>query len=167
MDRRWVRALSPLVLIAGVVFLAGLVSGCTRVNAANGVALAAGGAATTVAARGPDHVTLVVKTDVEHGKFGLDGLWHDAFLPAAFTAHVGVPVTVTVLNYDGGWHSFTAPELGLDVFLKAGRPAKPSVTTFTFTPKKAGTIPWFCKAPCDPWAMARAGYMQGEIQVVA
>jgi heme/copper-type cytochrome/quinol oxidase subunit 2 len=164
--RERIRRLAPMTIVVVAVFL--VAPACHQESSVPQAAVGrADYAPVKVASDGTEHVTLVIKTDVEHGALGLDGVWHDAFLPASFTAKVGVPVTVKVLNYDGGWHSFTAPSIGLDVILKAGKPNYPGVTTFTFTPKKSGEIPWFCKAPCDPWAMARIGYMQGSVQVVA
>jgi hypothetical protein len=34
-------------------------------------------------------------------------------------------------------------------------------------PAKAGSYIWYCKVPCDPWAMAHAGYMIGRVKVAA
>lgn len=165
MERRWLKRIAPLTMLLCAAFLVSC-SPATDSDANRSAPVSHPTPSVVVSPDGSEHVTLVIKTDVEHALMGMDGLWHDAFLPGSFTAQAGVPVTVTVLNYDGGWHSFTAPSIGLDVRLKAGQPNNPTTTTFTFTPTKSGVIPWFCKAPCDPWAMARMGYMQGAVQVL-
>ena len=102
---------------------------------------------------------LVVKSDEQHGKKGSDGKWHDAFLPANFTAIAGVPVKVTVFNYDDMPHSFTSPSLNVNKIIPAAKGDTPGKVTFTFTAKKAGKYLWWCAKPCDPWAMAHVGYM--------
>lgn len=113
-----------------------------------------------------EHITLIVKSDSEHGKKGPDGKWHDAFLPANFTVRAGARVAVTVLNYDAGAHSFTAPSLHVNAVLRAATGSTPAKTTFTFTaPKRAGEYMWWCSRPCDPWAMAHVGYMRGYVKV--
>jgi heme/copper-type cytochrome/quinol oxidase subunit 2 len=97
---------------------------------------------------------------------GPDGLPHDIMVPSNFVLKVGVPVTLTVVNYDEGPHSITAPNLGLNLMLKSGKeqPDKsviPVTTTFNFTPAKKGVFRWFCALPCDDkhgaWDM-KAGY---------
>jgi len=110
---------------------------------------------------------LVIRSDDEHGKKGPDGKWHDAYLPANFTVLAGVPVQVTVYNYDGGAHSFTSSTLGVNKLIPAAKGNKPSITTFTFTAKKAGKYLWWCNQPCDPWAMSHVGYMRGYVSAVA
>jgi plastocyanin len=109
---------------------------------------------------------------------GSDAKGHDTLVPSTFAVKVGVPVRVTVVNYDEGAHSIVAPALGLDVTIKPGTESaeakkqesasedigegvKPVATTFTFTPAKAGVFRWFCALPCDAgqhgWAM-QMGY---------
>ena len=85
---------------------------------------------------------------------GPDGLPHDIMIPSNFVLKVGVPVTLTVVNYDEGPHSITAPDLGLNLIIKSGkeRPDKsviPVTTAFNFTPSKKGVFRWFCTLPCD------------------
>jgi heme/copper-type cytochrome/quinol oxidase subunit 2 len=109
----------------------------------------------------------VIKSDEQQGKKGPDGKWHDAFLPANFTALAGVPVRVTVFNYDDMPHSFTSSALHVNKVIPSAKGEKPSKTTFVFTPKKAGKFLWWCAVPCDPWAMGHAGYMRGYVKVVA
>jgi plastocyanin len=126
---------------------------------------------------------------------GADGKGHDTFVPSTFAVKVGVPVQVTVVNYDEGSHSIVSPELGLNVTIKPGiepkeakskestaedigEGVKPTTTTFTFTPTKAGVFRWFCSLPCDAgqhgWAMqmgysgpSKEGSMAGFIVVLA
>jgi plastocyanin len=113
-----------------------------------------------------EEVKIVVKSDEEHGKKGSDGNWHDAFLPADFSVKAGATVHVVVENYDDAEHSFTAPDLGMNVTIPGGSETKASVTNFTFrAPAKAGSYEWFCAIPCDPWAMNHDGFMRGVVSV--
>jgi len=109
--------------------------------------------------------TIVIRSDEEKGKKGPDGKWHDAFLPANFTALKGVPVKVTIYNYDDMPHSFNAPGLHVNQVIMPGSESKPSSVTFTFTPKKKGSFVWHCDPKCDPWAMAHWGFMKGHVTV--
>ena len=109
--------------------------------------------------------TLVIRSDEQKAKKGPDGQWHDAFLPADFTALRGVPVKVTIYNYDDMPHSFNAPGLHLNKIILGGTDAKPSKTVFTFTPTKQGSFAWHCDPKCDPWAMAHWGFMKGHVTV--
>lgn len=104
------------------------------------------------------------------GKLGSDGKKHDAFLPADFTLQKGVPVKLTIYNYDDMKHSITNSDLGLNIQANPSKKdGQAGVTTFTFTPKKAGSFTWNCIDPCDndnnQWAMSHAGYMTGTITV--
>ena len=110
-------------------------------------------------------VALTIKSDTQHAKKDAKGAWHDAYLPAAFGVTAGQKATVTVTNWDDAPHTFTAPKLGLSVLIPGARNGKPSVTTFSFTAKKAGAYDWWCAAGCDPWAMSRLGFMRGRITV--
>lgn len=104
------------------------------------------------------------------GKLGPDGKLHDAYINGDLTLTRGQPVTLHFLNYDGGQHSYTCADLGLNVILK-GSPKKgqPQETTYTFTPNKTGTFTWICTLKCDgqnnQWAMTHQGYMQGKITI--
>lgn len=85
---------------------------------------------------------------------GPDGQPHDIMIPANFVVKAGVPVMLTVENYDEGPHSITAPDLGLNLIINAGKeqPDKsvlPVRTTFHFTPTKKGVFRWYCALPCD------------------
>ncbi|MGZ4392021.1 MAG: hypothetical protein ACXVRK_07890 [Gaiellaceae bacterium] len=123
-----------------------------------------------------------------------DGKGHDTMVPSTFGVKVGVPVQVTVINYDEGTHTITAPTLGLNQLIKPGteftkapkgagatellNSVKPGITHFTFTIKKAGVYRWHCAVPCDAgangWAMtpsksgaSRDSFMAGYIVGVA
>jgi heme/copper-type cytochrome/quinol oxidase subunit 2 len=133
------------------------------------------------------HITVYVLPG-EMGFVGPDHKHHDTFAPSSFVLHRGVPVTFTIVNYDDGVHTIFAPELGLNIFIKAaehaqqsdvtehGQPMKPTVTTYTFTPAKRGDFRWHCTAMCDGpshWAMSTGfdgpgqdGYMAGWIKVL-
>ena len=125
-------------------------------------------AATTAPAVAPQAVTMSFRSDTEHGRRGPDGTWHDAGLPAVYSVRAGARVTVTLLNYDTSPHSFTAPGLGVDQIVAGGSPTNPSRTTFTYTaPRRPGRYDWWCKFPCDPWAMTHVGYMRGYVTVRA
>lgn len=119
-----------------------------------------------------------------------DAKGHDTMVPSTFGVKVGVPVHVTVINYDEGTHTITAPDLGLNQLIKAGtefttapkgagateilNEVVPGITHFTFTVKKAGVYRWNCSLPCDAgaqgWAMTsdkngpgQNGFMAGYI----
>lgn len=123
-----------------------------------------------------------------------DAKGHDTMVPATFAVKVGVPVKVTVINYDEGTHTITAPSLGLNQLIKPGteftkapkgagatellNSVKPGITHFTLTVEKAGVYRWHCAVPCDAgaagWAMtpsqsgpSRDGFMAGYIVGVA
>jgi plastocyanin len=114
----------------------------------------------------PESVKLTIKSDEEEGKKGIDGNWHDAFLPADFSVKAGATVKVTVYNYDDMPHTFTSPGLGTNVEIAPGSEDKPSKTTFTFkAPDKAGSYEWYCALPCDPYSMVHFGFMKGHVTV--
>lgn len=110
-------------------------------------------------------------------KVGPDGKKHDAYWgPTSFTAHVGQRVTVTVLNYDSGMHSFNDPGLGVSQVFTGANGNTPSKTVFSFTPTAAGVYHWNCAIPCDTdnatWAMlpsgkGQDGFMAGDVTVTA
>jgi uncharacterized cupredoxin-like copper-binding protein len=130
------------------------------------------------------------------GYKGPDGRFHDSMVPGIITFQHGVTVRMTVLNYDEGPHSITAPDLKLNEVIQGGKEADtetvakeaqerklglgelavPRATTFTLKVDKPGTYRWFCALPCDGeaghWAMNNSqkqvgtGYMGGWIIVV-
>lgn len=133
------------------------------------------------------HLTMVVmhtnKAAGVQGKPGPDGGMHDAFMPSDIVVQPGQKVDLTVINYDDGAHSITAPEINLNLMAQGGTFNKdetaftPGVTHFSFTaPSKVGYYRWFCVVPCDGepahWAMQKTfdgqgvdGYMAGYIVV--
>lgn len=152
-------------LAMATVILALAAAGCGGASKATKQA-SLSGVASQSASIAPAAVKLVIKSDEEHGKKGPEGKWHDAYLPSGFSVKPSQHVTVTIYNYDGGIHSFTAPGLNVNVMVPGGTATSPHTATFSFTaPAKAGSYEWFCDQPCDPWAMAQAGYMRGAITV--
>ena len=137
-----------------------------------------------------EHITVYVLPG-KMGFVGPDHHHHDTMAPSVFVLWKGVPVTMTVVNYDDGAHAIAAPDLGVVITIKPGTREKkavdvepegkhphimPSVTTVTFTPKKAGTFRWFCTHMCDGpshWSMsagydgpAQDGFMAGFFRVL-
>jgi plastocyanin len=86
---------------------------------------------------------------------GVDKDMHDAILPSSWVVKQGQLFTVNVINYDGGPHTITSPELGIDFQIKAGiedqttKVVTPVTSTFTFTATKTGDFHWYCNLPCD------------------
>jgi uncharacterized cupredoxin-like copper-binding protein len=139
-------------------------------------------------------VKLSIKADAKPGS---DGKTHDAFFPTTnLSVKAGQRVRVTVYNYDDMPHSFTSPGLakgaaipaaeqqtqgtpqdikvmpapgvGVDRMIPPASGKTPSKTIVSFVaPAKAGSYIWYCKMPCDPWAMAHVGYMVGRVKVTA
>ncbi|QQE78318.1 hypothetical protein [Alicyclobacillus sp. SO9] len=113
----------------------------------------------------------IALTVMPGGKLGSDGKLHDAFSPANFTVEKGIPVKLTIYNYDNMKHSITNSALGINFQAKPStKKDQPGVKTFTFTPKKDGSFTWNCVDPCDTpnggWSMSHSGYMMGTIKVV-
>jgi uncharacterized cupredoxin-like copper-binding protein len=151
----------------------------------------AGGSAASSAAPART-IALTMKPDA---KLGSDGNKHDAVLPNAdLTVKAGQTVRLTISNYDDMPHSFTSPGLakgaaipagmqqmqgtaqdlktmpmagmGVDKTIPGAVNGHPAKVVFTFTaPSKPGTYLWYCRLPCDPWAMAHDGYMRGHVTV--
>ena len=161
--------LTGLLSLMAIVVSAVALSSSSKVTTVSVPTPASNAAATqTAAAVAPQSLTLSVKADDEHGRMGPDKQWHDAFLPADFSIHAGATVHVTVINYDGGPHTFTAPSMNVNAIIPGGGSmGAPRTMTFTFTaPTKAGKYQWWCAVPCDPWAMTHDGYMRGYVTVV-
>jgi heme/copper-type cytochrome/quinol oxidase subunit 2 len=112
---------------------------------------------------------------------GSDGLPHDILIPTNFVVKAGVPVTLTIVNYDEGPHNIFQPELGLNLTMKGGieqpdKSVKPVTTVLHFTATKTGVFRWYCTLPCDEkhgsWDMKPSaagpdqdGFMAGYIVV--
>ncbi len=68
-------------------------------------------------------------------------------------------------------HTFTVPELGVNVVIPAAPTGGTNTIVFTFTPSKAGTFTWNCYAPCGSGsdgmggAMVTDGWMTGKVTV--
>jgi hypothetical protein len=126
----------------------------------------------------PADITLVVEGHLG-GSLGPDNQTHDTFIPCNFTIYAGQPVSLTIINYDEGPHSFTSPTLNVDFQIPGHEAANvPSVSHFQFTQTTAGTYRWWCATPCDAgqggWAMTtgsdgqpgQIGYMGGFVTVL-
>jgi uncharacterized cupredoxin-like copper-binding protein len=160
-------------------------------SAAAGAQSASGAAAD--AALPAKRVTLTMKPDARAGS---DGNQHDVTLPADFSVRAGQAVRLTIYNYDDMPHSFTSPGLargaaipaamqqmqgtaqdlkvmpmagmGVNQTLPGSVGGHPSKTVITFTaPSRAGTYIWYCRLPCDAWAMAHDGFMRGHVTVTS
>ncbi len=81
---------------------------------------------------------------------GPDRQPHDAILPSTFAVKRGIPVRLVITSYDVMPHTITAPGLGLNVMIKAGKATghmgmgmgememvAPATTAVTFTPTHA------------------------------
>lgn len=136
-------------------------------------ALLVGGASTALAAPGPQSHAAKPKAKTQAIHVVIkdvttpDGSKGPAFIGPAgagaktlFTAHVGTPVVLTVVNQSTTMHTFTAKQLGLNSMLLVGK-----TSTITFTPTKAGTFAWLCVPPCGEWVMDNDGYMKGFVKV--
>ena len=112
---------------------------------------------------------------------GADGQPHDILIPTNFVVKAGVPVTLTVVNYDERPHNIFQPDLGLNLVMKGGieqpdKSVKPVTTDLHFTATKKGVYRWYCTLPCDEkhgaWDMKTSangpdqdGFMAGYIVV--
>ncbi len=174
-SRAWHEWLAVGVALAGLLSIAAIIVSVVALSSKNPNAgprtvtvQAANGAANSTPAVAPLSVKMTVKSDTQHARKGPDGQWHDAILGGNLTVKAGQAVTVTVSNYDDAPHSYTAPDLNLNVKLPGAKGNTPGTVKFTFkAPAKAGTYQWFCAYPCDPWAMAHDGFMRGHVTVTA
>ena len=77
----------------------------------------------------------------------------------------------TTVSNENIAHTFSIPDLGINVPLAKAPEGKFSTTVFTFKVDKAGTFTWRCFTPCggDPkgmgGSMATKGWMQGNVIV--
>lgn len=143
------RALRTAPLVGGLGLLSiGLAAGCGGSSPQ---------ATTSAPPAPPAPVTLhyQIKPD---GQQGPDGKMHDSFFQLDNpVVKVGQQVTIDVKNYDGGQHSMTFTDLGLNLLIpgKDKGSTDPASFTYTFTPTKAGKFRWYCAIPCDGGANAR------------
>lgn len=171
----------------------GTAANATTGGSGQAAAPAATAPATTTSAPAPAtrRLRVTIKSDEQDAKKGSDGLYHDAFLPADVTVKPGQRVVMRFRNFDDAPHSFTSPDLpkggsipkgdmavqpglttmpapglGVDAVIPGARGSTPGTATVTFTaPSTAGRYFWFCKVPCDPWAMGHDGFMRGYVTV--
>ena len=89
--------------------------------------------------------------------FTSPGLAKGAAVPVAEQQTQGTPQDIKVMP---------APGVGVDKMIPPASGKTPSKTVISFVaPAKAGAYIWYCKMPCDPWAMAHVGYMVGRVKV--
>ncbi len=115
------------------------------------------------------YIDLTIKDGLKYA--AADGKLHDSYSPADFTVQEGIPVVLTVTNFDTGEHSLFSPGLGISqVWKGASKEGVPTVSTYTFTPTKTGSFTWQCTISCDggmqSYSMTHQGYMMGTINVV-
>jgi hypothetical protein len=108
----------------------------------------------SASAAAPQVVDLKV---VPEGKKGPEGKLHDVFTVSEFHVRVGQPLTLHIDNTDTAPHSITSAEAGVNIVIQ------PGTHDYTLEVAKAGKFEWNCALPCDPWAMAHAGYMAGYV----
>ncbi|HZD72971.1 MAG TPA: hypothetical protein VE776_03645, partial [Actinomycetota bacterium] len=163
--RRWVvwlgAAIGVVALLAGCSSAAsggngagigrnggGTMHGGTPNGGGMGPAMMGGSNGTSSAATsvppGAQRVQLVVNPQPLGGVKNPTGAVVDGFIPATFRMRVGVPVAVTVRNYDDMPHTWTSAALGVDAAIPAGSASSPSTTTFVINPQAAGTFAWRC-----------------------
>ena len=162
---RWARAAGT---IAGLALIGGIAAGCGSASSSAGQVATVDGNApwmTTPSANsgsGPGEVVNLTIQDIstpegsEPAYIGPNGQG----AADLFSAAVGKEVQVVVVNKDAMPHTFTAPDLGLNVTI-----SPESTTKFTFVAKTAGTFSWYCSIPCGSWVMSNAGYMKGDFKV--
>lgn len=114
----------------------------------------------TSAASSDQGATVINYTVVgpDDGDVGPDGAKHDTFKTTDSTSvQLGQRITLKFTNTDDAQHSFTLPDLGINVMIPGAKDGKDGTTSYTFTASKAGTFRWFCAIPCDSdnngWAM--------------
>jgi plastocyanin len=157
------RTLLALGIVPAVVVL-------TAAACGGGTAASSSGQGSTVSGQTYTIEVLNGELATKFGIVGPDGKGHDSFVPSHMTVTAGVPVTITVYNYDEGAHTFTVPDLAINQNIPAAKEAgkTPSKTTFTVTFPKAGTFRWYCALPCDGgqggWAMTPDRLAQGTAQ---
>ncbi len=83
----------------------------------------------------------------------------------------GTPVTTMPLGDVS--HTFSSSPAGVpmatggfNVPIPANEGPQGTSVTFKMFFNQTGALNWYCNAPCDPWSMSQAGFMQGTITVV-
>lgn len=77
-----------------------------------------------------------------------------------FTIKAGTEVQLVVKNGDAMPHTFTVPQLGINLSVAPMATAK-----LNFTAKTSGTYSWYCAVPCGSWVMSHDGFMKGYFKV--
>lgn len=151
-----------LVTRKTVVALAALAVASMGVTACGGASQAAAPVAAPAAASTPGDTSsygthAITLNVIPHAitMSGVDAAMHDAVLPSSWVVKQGETFTVTAINYDGGPHTITAPDLNLIFVIAAGKEdpttkkVTPVTSTTTFVATKAGVFHWYCNVPCD------------------
>lgn len=135
-------------------------------------ALATHGAASPVTP--PQHTVLIdVFSSKQQVPTPKAGVFTTTMVPSRWGIDVGVTTTVTVYNYTASAHSIVAPDLHLNVVIKAGKKITkafagetaaervngviPAVTTFTATGDTQGAYVWQSTVPADAGAWGMSG----------
>jgi plastocyanin len=157
-----------------------LTMGLSACGSSSSSTTSGGSSSSTAAGSGAQTAALQIMGSAmaaKNGILGPDKAGHDTYVPSKLTVKAGVPVTITVKNYDEGPHSFTVTSLGINETISGHVSAtQPSTTTFTVTFPTAGTYRWYCAIPCDAkhggWAMtpdskghgpSQDGFMAGYV----
>ena len=155
--------------------------GGTLLGAAGLLALSACGSQTAANSENSAGGGQVIKYTIvgaDDGNKGPDGKTHDTFSTKDSTSiTAGSTVTLKFENADDAQHSFTLPDLGINVIVPGAKDdSHPGTTSYTFTASKTGTFRWYCAIPCDTdnngWAMKTSsagndqdGFMAGTLTV--
>ena len=132
--------------------------GITACGGATGAAAPAPAVAAAATGNTSSYGTNAITVNVIPGAItmsGMDSKMHDAVLPSSWVVKQGQTFTLTAINYDGGPHTITSPDLGLSFLIAAGKENKatkkvtPKTSTTTFVATKAGAFHWYCAFPCD------------------
>lgn len=166
LGRRSSRLLVGFALAAalGAGLLIGLAHGGARSGATRG---GPAGLASPSVPASAQRVVMLIDAPPLHGLRNPQGKLVDAFVPSDFTVRGGIPVLLTIFNYDDTPHTFTSPRLGVDALIPPARSGSPSSVTVAFSPSRQGVYRWRCRVPCDPWSMGRQGFMSGTVKVIA
>lgn len=165
--------LATAAAAAGAIGLGGCGSSSSPSATATAPAAASTPTTGTTTASAGQSYTMEVLNGKLATKYGVvstaDGIGHDTFMPSHMTVKAGVPVKITVYNYDEGPHTFTITDLNINEQIKAHvSNTQPSTTTFTVSFPKKGDYRFFCALPCDAgqrgWAMTPDRHGHGPSQ---
>ncbi len=95
-----------------------------------------------------------------------NGMNHDEHVtPMHLAVEPGLPVHITFTNYTGKFHTFTAPELGVNALIRPAHGNTPTRTTVTFTPHGYGAFSWTCVL-CPGQDDQNGAAMRGKIYAI-